>query len=378
MPVSQTPDEVTLSVAVMTHPARAAQAEKLAGDLQGCPVQVIQDPAPERGPATMRTARAAWAAVAPDATHHLVLQDDVVPVPGFLDEVRRAVRAHPGHALAFFAEWGSRSATPIRIAALCGHAWAEVVDFYIPAQALALPAAVARAADGYLATQSEDTPDDIALHGYLHGAGVPVWVSVPNLVEHADTPSLIGNQIMGLRRSACHIPDAGGGRGLADPQRTAVTGLPAFPYFSWWDKAAQSFSRQSPTATQWQEGSGRDVTTAYGIDDAAVHAAFEDWCRSVPAQRWSELVGLVGRATLRDLWVVAFSTGLLAGVYRPGLDEAATMSVPAQTALASLAPGALRSVVDPERDGWVYALLAPFVEAAARHGIVLARTAVER
>lgn len=376
MPVPSAPATVTLSVAVMTHPARAAQAEKLAAELQDCSVRVIQDPAPERGPATMRTARAAWAAVGQDATHHLVLQDDVMPAPGLLDAVRRAAGARPEHALAFFAEWGSRSATPIRIAALCGSAWAEVVDFYIPAQALVLPAAVARAADGYLATQDEDTPDDIALHGYLHGAGVPIWVSVPNLVEHADTPSLIGNQVLGLRRSACHLPDVGSARDLADPQGDAVTGLLAIPYFSWWDKAALCFTREGPTAAQWQQRPGRDVQDAYGIDDTVVDAAFEHQCGRFPAQRWSELTALVDKAKLRDLWTVAFSTGLLAGVHRPGLDEAATTSIPAQAALGSLAPGALRTVVSPERDGWVYSLLAPFVEAATRHGIAQARTVV--
>jgi hypothetical protein len=44
----------------------------------------------------------------------------------------------------------------------------------------------------------------------------------------------------------------------------------------------------------------------------------------------------------------------------------------ARAAVASLAPGALRNIIDPEHDTWVYALLAPFADAAVRYGIALA------
>src|SRR5437660_12652471 len=128
----------------MTHPARVQSAERLGAEHRDRDLRIACDPAPELGPATLRTARAAWAMVAPHATHHLVIQDDVILPDRFFEHVAAALACRPDSALAFFAEWGCATATAIRVAALRGASWAEVVDWYVPTQALALPAAVAR------------------------------------------------------------------------------------------------------------------------------------------------------------------------------------------------------------------------------------------
>ncbi|NEE50650.1 hypothetical protein G3M55_39350, partial [Streptomyces sp. SID8455] len=82
--------------------------------------RVVVDPSPEAGPGALRTARAAWAAVAPDATHHVVLQDDVVPCREFAAQVAHAVRELPDTPLALYANWNSWNGAATRAAALQG------------------------------------------------------------------------------------------------------------------------------------------------------------------------------------------------------------------------------------------------------------------
>src|SRR4051812_27366794 len=94
-----------ISVAVMYHPAREGMLSRIA---QAClplrPVPVA-DPAPDAFPSPLRTAKRAWAALGADATHHLVLQDDVLLVDGFSAHLHEAVAARPHDALALYAHW---------------------------------------------------------------------------------------------------------------------------------------------------------------------------------------------------------------------------------------------------------------------------------
>ena len=98
---------VLLSCAIMAHPKRSRTAHRLADSLPGLSPRVVLDPEPDGPPATLRTARAAWAAVPPNATHHLVLQDDSVPVAGMADTLVGLMSTHPELPVALFCEWGS-------------------------------------------------------------------------------------------------------------------------------------------------------------------------------------------------------------------------------------------------------------------------------
>lgn len=117
----------------MTHPARYELANHLRELHPELNAVVVTDSTQS----TLASAQAAWRAAAADATHHLVLQDDVSLCGGFLDAVHDAIAMRPGDALALFTEWGSRTAHLGRIAALRGAGWAEVADEYVPTVALA-------------------------------------------------------------------------------------------------------------------------------------------------------------------------------------------------------------------------------------------------
>jgi hypothetical protein len=127
----------------MAHPSRLRQAEALRDRHPDLGLQIVSDTDAGRGH-SLGTALRAWGAVAPDAAHHLVVQDDCLLCEGFADLLLAAVTARPADALCFFTEWGSRTADALRLAALEGPAWTPALDIYVPTLAAVLPAAVAR------------------------------------------------------------------------------------------------------------------------------------------------------------------------------------------------------------------------------------------
>ncbi|WP_340697706.1 hypothetical protein, partial [Cellulosimicrobium funkei] len=198
-----------LSVVVMHHPARG----DVSGLVRACApldVRVVEDPDPDGPPSPLRTAKRAWAAVAPGATHHLVLQDDVTPVAGFAELVRRAVRARPRHAVALYSNWNSpRNAYLVRAAAAAGQAWAPLGhDEWVPTLGLVLPADGARRLAAHLATLPDDArDDDEAVVTFCARERYPVVATLPHLLEHGDGPSLAGNDAHGARHATVPADD---------------------------------------------------------------------------------------------------------------------------------------------------------------------------
>jgi hypothetical protein len=202
--------EPVLSVVVMHHPARGDVSE-LVRACAPLDVRVVEDPDPDGPPSPLRTAKRAWAAVAPGATHHLVLQDDVTPVPGFAELVLRAVRARDRHAVALYSNWNSpRNAYLVRAAAVAGQAWAPLGhDEWVPTLGLVLPAEGALRLAAHLAALPDDErDDDEAVVTFCAREGYPVVATLPHLLEHGDGPSLAGNDAHGARHATVPAGDA--------------------------------------------------------------------------------------------------------------------------------------------------------------------------
>ncbi|KZB79662.1 NAD(P)-dependent oxidoreductase [Amycolatopsis regifaucium] len=195
--------EVRLSGAVMAHPRREAAAEELARLDPAGALRVVLDPDPDGPPTALRTARLAWSSVPEDATHFLVLQDDVQLADGFFEHARKAAARLPGDAIAFYANWNSRNGAAVRMAAAAGACWATAVNEYAPCVAMMLPAAVARGYAPYADAHPEGWPCDVLMFRYLKAVGMPIRIAVPNTVEHSGLPSVAGNDAHGLRRSSC-------------------------------------------------------------------------------------------------------------------------------------------------------------------------------
>lgn len=220
---------VVISAAVMTHPRRQAEAARLADALCRWHTSVALDPRPDGPPTTLRTALAAWAAIRPDATHHLVLQDDVELCQDFVERIESAALEHPDTPLAFYANWDSWNGAATRAAALSGARWVPAVPGeWIPTLALLLPRRDVEALlSAGLPDEAKPEPDDVFLARDLNARGRQVLISVPHLVEHAGQPSLIGNDTYGARHSACFADD------LPDRDHPTSSGRAAVENSSW-------------------------------------------------------------------------------------------------------------------------------------------------
>ncbi|TCO44789.1 NAD-dependent epimerase/dehydratase family protein [Actinocrispum wychmicini] len=193
---------VRLTGAVMAHPRRTASAETL---ISSAPfLDLVLDPDPSGPPTGLRTSMRAWSSVPAGSTHHLVLEDDAQLCEGFRDQAERAVAAAPDAAIVLFTAWGSRNGAVVRLGALSGARWATPVAEYTANVALILPAAVGEGFADYARAHGGTWPDDVILARYLKSLGVPTYLTVPNLVEHGEFPSISGNDRHGLRLSACH------------------------------------------------------------------------------------------------------------------------------------------------------------------------------
>lgn len=281
-----------LSTAIMTHPARLEQARELAAAHPDLQPQVVIDPAPDATPSSLRTARLAWSRVADDATHHLVLQDDAALVPDALNRITEFVDAEPDTGLALFTEWGSYSSYAVRLCALTGRTTAPVIDQYTPCVALVLPAQVARDFAGH--RDSETDKDDVALHSFLAASRVPVNVAAPNLADHVGEDSLVGNDVMGERRSVW--------LGTASEAKPAAE-LHRVPLLRW---------REGRPACAYRTGDGWRLAplvrflTEEGIDMTMVSTAARRAVDPVAGGRQSGLVGYL----LMAIWLTAFGIGV--------------------------------------------------------------------
>lgn len=292
-------DEVRLSAAVMTHPARADRARELAELIPELhPVCVVDDSGPERG--NLANAVRAWEAVGVDATHHLVLQDDVILCDRFVERVLAAARARPGDAISLFCEWGSRSANLVRMAAWRDLSWARAVDMYTPSQGLIMPRAMAL---DFVADVDDPTgADDLALSSFLRRGGHSSVVTVPNLVEHDDHPSLTGNGFQGLRRSAC--PDGADAR-RAVGTAVAGEGLAWLPYASWMRVHAEWFYCGAEADFAWL-GRFADTMLPKGLRRADLGEDFSDDL----VRAHSALPRTISELTLFEYWTTYFALGL--------------------------------------------------------------------
>ncbi|MGI5402901.1 NAD-dependent epimerase/dehydratase family protein [Streptomyces sp. CA-135486] len=303
---------VKLSGAVMTHPRRLEEAQLLAAvDVQGR-IKVVVDPEPEGRPTALRVAPLSWECVDPDATHHLVLQDDVVLAEGFFDYAEQAAAAAGDEAVAFYAGWETRNGAVARLAALTGAPWAYTLQEHVPCYALMLPAEVAR---GYTRFQQEDEPGwpyDVVVQRYLNARGIPVRFCTPSLVQHMDMPSLAGNAYHGLRQATLFADKA---------VESATYDSVRFPVVPFYQYGQARCAVQNGTGWEYVETERHLRRT--GLLDACLTGFASAAPSPLPEQ------------VRRAVWVTAFATGVVTAD-APEPDPAT-----ATAAMQTLGPGGL-------------------------------------
>ncbi|MEU6859284.1 hypothetical protein AB0B28_10495 [Glycomyces sp. NPDC046736] len=294
---------IDVSVAIMTHPRRRAEAEALAASRPELDATVVVDPDPE-GPGNLHCAAAAWAARRPEATHHLVLQDDCRLSERFTSTVLDFTERYPHQALSLFTYWATGTAAALRTAAAAGCRVAEVRESYFPTVAAILPSHLA---DGFaeFVSDHEDLPeaDDITMGAYLYWRGVKRLAVVPSPVEHTGTVSLAGNDYQGDRESVCFEDDAdpaGLTWDAAEPD--AISGLdPTRPGQDHGYRAHRNLPTRFFVAP-WTHRHGAKALAAIGAEDAeatrdeAIAAFLESAPTASPQQ-------------LSSLWLAGFTFG---------------------------------------------------------------------
>ncbi len=188
--------EIRLSVAIMHHPRRSERIPPL---VRGCApliARVITDPDPDGVPSPLRTAKVAWRSVQEGATHHLVLQDDIVLIPGFALQLNRVIASRPEHGISLYSHWDSpQNSYLIRRAAIAGWSFAPLSrSEWTPTQGFVLPAALARDLADFLdGIPDEVKDDDEMVVRFCREAGIPVLGTVPHLVDHRFDPTIVGH-----------------------------------------------------------------------------------------------------------------------------------------------------------------------------------------
>ncbi|MFC4587301.1 hypothetical protein [Sphaerisporangium corydalis] len=266
-----------IGVAVMYHPGRRHRIARLAEACLPMRLIPVPDPDPAAFPSPLRTAKRAWAAWSPDTTHHLVLQDDVLPVAGFAAKLRDAVAARPGDALALYAHWNAPyNSYAIRQAAAGGAAWARLVPGeWVPTQGLVLPVGLAADLAAYLAGVDDLVrDDDTVIDRFLRERDRCVLAAVPHLLDHDETASVAGNAGHGVRRATVLLPGAD-----LPPERW--TAPPLF------DKGAVMRAAGAPS---WDFS----VTFAFGTCFVGFLRPVDDDCVRHPFGRWSDWCGVLG------------------------------------------------------------------------------------
>lgn len=178
---------VRLSVAVMAHPAREQEAERL-GRTVGARVTW------DRHRDEWETGSRALAAYDPFATHHIVLQDDAVPVDDFRCHAAAAIAQHPDSLISFYL---GRSRPPhmqrrfIRATLTAdetGAAWLSD-DRLHHGVGIALPVADI---DPLLEwARIPNLPYDERIGTWYRAQRRRVMYTWPSLVDHADTDTLV-------------------------------------------------------------------------------------------------------------------------------------------------------------------------------------------
>ncbi|UZN02963.1 hypothetical protein [Cellulomonas sp. S1-8] len=364
-----------VAVSVMAHPRRAAAAADIARACGTLPARVVLDPEPHGPPSTVRTARLAWLPWQRDATHHLVLQDDVLLRADFDRHVTAAVAARPAAALSLFTEWGSFTSHALRIAAFGGHPWARQPDTYLGTQALVMPAGHARAFAERLAAVDLAVPDDHAVHAYTHEAGLEHLVSNPNLVQHEVGTSMVGNVAMGARRATVTLPDD-----VPLPadwwQGEALTELTRIPSVFWRDAGPSSYERRPTPGAPWTVA---PVRPTFGHRQDEVEARVRALLRADDAGTGGTAVG----AALTGVAVTMTAQLAVARSLRRRPTSAAAEACAADAA-RTIAPGGLRTLttagphpVDWPRVSDAFARLARRVETELLPGLDLEHLAAD-
>lgn len=183
--------EPRVSFTVMAHPKRKQWAEELAVQI---PATITWDEKNDRHDTGLRAIQA----YNPDATHHVVVQDDVHLCDNFAETVTEAIKyAHPFAPIGLYYGGKGKSSSAHRRAASeavkYGASWV-VRKGPIWGPAIVYPVATIPDLVKYFKSSVVENYDRRVMY-YYQTVNQPCWYTFPSLVEHRqeNNPSLCGH-----------------------------------------------------------------------------------------------------------------------------------------------------------------------------------------
>lgn len=357
---------VRLSTVVMTHPSRKHLARSLQERYPQLGIRIVLDPDPTGPAATMRTARLAWRNIEEGATHHLVLQDDVVPCSSFPEAVVSAIAAVPDDPVALHIHWSSRTAQAVRLATLVGASWTPVIDPYVPTQALVMPADLAAEYAQWAMGLPWSAADNDAVYRFLAERGLTTYLSIPNLIEHGSDESILSHDFLkGVRNSVLFAADLDLGR---QPLDTSVA-VPALIGHCGSDAGYVAVYSRPEEGMEWTSVRAHDLLAEHGVSNRDVAERFTvDLAAHEAALAESGL----GHPFAFHLWLTTFVQGIVShrvlDSVDPSMLEIGLRRPWARPALSTFPAGVLRRFIPAARLNRLAQLLTPLCVDGLRAG----------
>lgn len=181
---------MTVSVAVMAHPKRAAMVDELLADLDR-PAKVVWDEINDRHDTGIR----AIEAFDPTASHHLVIQDDVLPCRDLVAGVEAAAAYVPdGHPASFYVGRVRPFAGRVQEAvdAAEGASWIVMDGIYWGPAIMVPTVCIDELARWFRSPQARRVQNyDKRTSTWFERQGLACWYSWPSLVDHRGDESLV-------------------------------------------------------------------------------------------------------------------------------------------------------------------------------------------
>jgi hypothetical protein len=220
--------EVSIGISIMYHPRRREGVEQIRQACLPLIAVPVEDPDPTGIPSPIRTAKKAWATIAPGVTHHLVLQDDAALAPDFASRLQTLVARFPDRPVALYVgDCAAFNSFQARMAAIAGQSWANLVPWeWVPTLGLVMPRETAADLAAFLEGFDDDyVADDEATRLFCTGRGLQLVAPVPHLLEHAaGQVSLVGNAHHGPRKAAVPFAErSSGGTKFPAPDTASLT-----------------------------------------------------------------------------------------------------------------------------------------------------------
>lgn len=228
---------MSISVAVMAHPSRAGMVPSVV-DALDAPATVVWDEKQSR----WDTGRRSLLAYDPDATHHLVVQDDAIICRDLVATLERAVTHVPaGSPVGLYT--GKLRPRHRHVAAMVAHSEAAGSPWFVMegpwwGVGIVIPTHVI----DELVAWGDEHPQilnyDTRITRYFASRGIDCWYTVPSLVDHrTDHRSLIAGRT-GIRHAHRFV----GGSALSidwsvqppQPPSSGLLELSADRWSCWW------------------------------------------------------------------------------------------------------------------------------------------------